>query len=44
MPVEMFADAPDEIRKIYQPDLKARMDIHLNQMADWIERVEDQRG
>lgn len=43
MPVEMFADAPDNMRKIYQPDLKARIDIYLNQMGDWVERVEDLR-
>lgn len=41
MPIEMFADAPKKIRDIYQPDLKERINIHLNQMGDWIERVED---
>lgn len=44
MPIEMFASAPDEVRKAYQPDLNARIEIHLNQMADWIERAEDLRG
>lgn len=43
IPVEMFAAAPDEHREIYEPDLKARIDIHLNQMGDYIERVEDLR-
>ena len=44
IPVDMFASAEDEHRKIYQPDLKVRLDIHSNQMADWMERVEDLRG
>lgn len=44
IPVDMFAASPDEHRKIYQPDLKARIDIHLNHMADYIERADDLRG
>ena len=44
IPDAMFKDQPEEIRKIYQPDLKARFEIFSNQMSDWIERVEDLRG
>ena len=41
IPIDMFAAVPDEHRRIYQPDLEARLEIHLNQMGDWVERTED---